>query len=36
LRTSESVERRAQKLIALNMIAAYVGFEALETLLAGN
>ena len=36
--SSESAERRAQKLIALSfyVIAAYVGFEALRTLLAGD
>ncbi len=36
--SSESAERRAQKLIALSfyVIAAYVGFEALRTLFAGD
>ncbi len=36
--SSESAERRAQKLIALSfyVIAAYVGFEAIRTLLAGD
>jgi len=36
--SSESAERRAQKLIALSfyVIALYVGFEAMRTLLAGD
>ena len=36
--TSEDAERRAQKLIAINffVIAAYVGFEAVRSLLVGD